>query len=552
MLVVRRLDRDETTVIEGTEGARNAALSADGRWVAFAAAKDRAGTKFALKKVALENGRPSGKPQSVCELTQGSWFSLGWSSDRELVFAASLNTTIYTVSASGGESRVLLRADGAQGLEIWQDFRPLVAGRSMLATDVVLSGEKVKVNTEVIDLASGKRTVVLTDAGSAQLVTVSKAAGKEVEHFLVASRSDLSGLVAVRFDPGTLRTLGDPVTVWNGGQVNRFDLSPSGTLAMAAQASATVDRRLAWIDEKGQPQPVTATARSYSGISISPDGERVLATQESTSPDDLGTQVWIQDLKRKTTTRLPVEGMTDSMMWSNDGRRIAYSTFTNEEFSIWERPAVPSGGAAKMFATPIAQQLFVAPSAWSPDGKILAIVQSDIKTNKSDVLMLEQEPDSTEWKATPYLNSPADEHALRFSPDGKWVVFCSVESGRHELYAQRFTGAGSGAKDAASGRVQISTSGHDGGVWWSADGKEIRFIDGDKQVMGVDVKTEPTFSASLPKVLYSIKDLKTRSFSWSPDGRLMVILEGENERVNKIDLIVNFGEEIRAKMGAVK
>ncbi|MBX3389541.1 MAG: PD40 domain-containing protein [Phycisphaeraceae bacterium] len=166
----------------------------------------------------------------------------------------------------------------------------------------------------------------------------------------------------------------------------------------------------------------------------------------------------------QTTTRLPVEGMTDGMMWSNDGRQIAYSTFTNKEFSIWERPAVPSGGAAKMFATPIAQQLFVAPSAWSPDGKILAIVQSDIKTNKSDVLMLEQEPDSTEWKCTPYLNSPVDEHALRFSPDGKWVVFCSVESGRHELYAQRFTGAGSGAKDAASGRVQISTSGHDGGV----------------------------------------------------------------------------------------
>jgi hypothetical protein len=53
-------------------------------------------------------------------------------------------------------------------------------------------------------------------------------------------------------------------------------------------------------------------------------------------------------------------------------------------------------------------------------------------------------------------------------------------------------------------------------------------------------------------MLYSIKDLKTRSSSWSPDGRLMVILEGENERANKIDLVVNFLEELRAKMPAVK
>jgi hypothetical protein len=196
--------------------------------------------------------------------------------------------------------------------------------------------------------------------------------------------------------------------------------------------------------------------------------------------------------------------------------------------------------------------MYVMPSAWSPDGKILAIMLTDMKTNQSDVLMLEPQEGSTKWKATPYLNSPADEHALRFSPDGKWVVFCSVESGRHELYAQRFTGTGSGADDARSGRVQVSTNGHDGAAWWSPDGKEIRYIDSDKQVVSLEVKTEPTFSVSLPKVLYSVKELKTRNYSWTPEGRLMVILQGENERASKIDLVINFADEIRAKMDAVK
>jgi len=157
------------------------------------------------------------------------------------------------------------------------------------------------------------------------------------------------------------------------------------------------------------------------------------------------------------------------------------------------------------------------------------------------------------WPAsTSFTYTSADEHALRFSPDGKWVLFCSVESGRHELYVQRFTGTGSGAEDAKAGRVQISTNGHDGAGWWSPDGKEIRFVDSDKKIVSVEVKPEPTFSATLPKVLYSIKDLKSKNYSWSPDGRLMVILQGDNELASRIDLVVNFADEIRAKMGAAK
>lgn len=547
VLVVRRLDRDETTVIEGTEGARTAALSPDGRWVAFCSAKDRASTKFNLRKVALDAGRPSGKPETICELKQGSQSSIGWASNRDVVFVSPSENAIYVVAAAGGEPRVVLSKPRSEGIEGWDTFVPLIAGQSILATHFSILSEKVKVNTEAIDLASGKRTIVLPDSGSPQLVTDSVHGGS----VLLAMKSDQASLVAVRFDPATLRTLGEPVRVWSGNSVNQFVLSPSGTLALSTRPSDFSDRRLAWLDDKGQPQPIPAPTRAFSEIAVSPDGSRVLANLEVSSPDELTTELWVQDLTRRTSTRIPIQGFAMGLMWSPNGQRIAYGSFAKDEFAIVDRPASGSGEAVKMYTKPLAGQVFVQPSAWSPDGKILAIVPTDMNFNKTDVLMLEQEAAGT-WKATPYLDSPADEHALRFSPDGKWVLFCSVESGRHELYMQRFTGAGSGATDAASGRVQVSTNGHEGAAWWSPDGKELRFIDADKQVVSVEVKTEPTFSVSLPKPLYSIKELKTRNFAWSPDGRLMVILQGDNEQASRIDLVVNFAEEFRAKLPQTK
>ena len=548
VLVVRRLDRDETTVIEGTEGVRSAALSDDGRWLAFASAKDRAGTRFSLKKVGLENGRATGRPETLCDIERDMSSRVAWLSAREIVCSAESDLSAYAVSIAGGEPRCILGGDRSEGIEAWDRITPLVGEQSVLATHFSISSDEFKINTEVVDLPSGKRTVVLADAGAQHLMTDRSHGG----HILVALRSDLQTLVAVRFDMDTMRTIGDPVIVWNGSPIGGFALSPSGTLALATRPADLTDRRLAWIDEKGESQPIAVPRRAFREIAISPDGGRVLTNLEITSPSDLQSELWVQDLTRRTSLRVPVEGLASGILWSHDGQRVLHGGFTAGELSITERPVSGPGGAVKLFASSLADRSFLQPSAWSPDGKLLAIVRTDEMAAQGDVVMLERDAGGSTWKATPYLDSPADEHALRFSPDGKWVLFCSVDSGRHELYVQRFTGPGSGAEDARAGRVQVSTNGHDGSAWWSADGSEIRFVDADRQVMSVEVKTDPTFSVSLPKFLYSIKELRTISFSWSPDGRLIAILPGENERTSRIDLVVNFAEEVRAKMSSAQ
>lgn len=540
VLVVRRLDRDETKVIEGTEGSMDAALSPDGRWIAFAAARDRAQSKVLLKKLALDDGRPIGMPETLCDLPVGGGVNLCWSSDREIVIALLWQQTILAASAAGGEPRIVLEEERTKEIDNWGELRPLTPGKSILATRWALVGQTIKERTEVVDLATGTRKPLLPNAGGAHLIGDG----------LVLARRNENSLIAAKLDPETLQVIGEPITVWSGSAPGSFSVSANGTVAMTTRSGDLSGRRLMWIDERGQPQPVGAPDRAFGEIVISPDGRRVATNLESANLD-LTSDLWIYDSSRRTFSRLATQGPAWDMVWSADGQRLTYGVVAQDEFSIWDRRADGAGEPVKMYAGPSAQTI-VAPTGWSPDGNALAIAQMDLAQNAADVLMLVRDEGSSQWTATPYLNGPSNEAALRFSPDGKWVRFTSDESGRFELYVQRFTGPGSGSQDARSGRVQISTSGSRGSGWWSPDGKEIRFVDNDSQLMRVQVQTEPSFSASLPEVVASFKDLKTRDFSYAPDGRLMVVLEGENERPNRIDLLVNFIDEVRAKLADAK
>lgn len=538
VLVIRRLDRDEVNVVNGTEGAWAAALSPDGRSVAFCAAKDRAGTKFSLRKLALDDGQPVGSPETLCELPAGGYFSLCWSSDREIVLAAGWQQSILAVPAAGGEPREVVRMDKAKEIENWGELSPLVPGKSILATRWTLVGEVIKERVEVVDLVTGTRTPLLTGAGSAKLV------GSDI----VVARRTQGPLIAARVDLQTLQIVGEPVTVLSGGLRSVFHISGNGTLARTTMSSDVSSRRLAWVDDQGQQQPISAPPRAYGSVAFSPDGGRLLTIMDSLDDSELQTQMWVYDIARRTFSRLQApEPLLDTGCWSPDGQRIAYGTITNDAASVWVHRADGSGAPAKLHAESRGQTLLI-PMDWSPDGKVLAVLQVDLTKNTTDLLMLEERPGDAAWEARSYLGTPAAEEGLRFSPDGKWVSFTTDESGQREVYVQRFGGAAAGSEDARSSRTQLSSGGVYGAAWWSRDGKEMRYFDIDSQLMSVQVQTQPTFTASAPRVLYSVKDYNHRTATTSPDGRLLVVLKGENERATKIDVIVNFTEEWKDKL----
>ena len=94
-------------------------------------------------------------------------------------------------------------------------------------------------------------------------------------------------------------------------------------------------------------------------------------------------------------------------------------------------------------------------------------------------------------KPTPFLNTPATEIVPAFSPDGRWIAYVSIESGRSEVYVRPFPGPG--------GKWQISTAGGTYPVWSPAR-KELLYATPDNRIMAVPYAAQVVVREEEPPV----------------------------------------------------
>src|SRR5207244_10575933 len=106
---------------------------------------------------------------------------------------------------------------------------------------------------------------------------------------------------------------------------------------------------------------------------------------------------------------------------------------------------------------------------------------------------------SGDKKPFPFVKTPFDERDGQFSHDGRWIAYQSNESGRPEVYVQRFPGPG--------GKFQISSN---GGAQprWNKNGKEIFYVSLDSKMMVAPVKLSPdgqSLETGTPAALFPVR-----------------------------------------------
>lgn len=128
-----------------------------------------------------------------------------------------------------------------------------------------------------------------------------------------------------------------------------------------------------------------------------------------------------------------------------------------------------------------------------------------------------------------------------FSPDGRWLAYVSSESGRNEVYVQPFPGPG--------GKRQISTEGGRE-LLWPRDGRELFYRNGN-QMMAVEVTTEPTFSAGIPRLIFEGRYWGTGAradYDVSSDSQRFLMIKEAEQGQAQINVVLNGFEELKRKV----
>ncbi|MSO61821.1 MAG: hypothetical protein EXQ50_07000, partial [Acidobacteria bacterium] len=306
-------------------------------------------------------------------------------------------------------------------------------------------------------------------------------------------------LRAVRFDPGTLAVLSDPVPVVEAVTTLQtgaaeFSVSRTGALVYVPGGATGVARSLVWVTRQGHEAPLAAAPlRGYFMPRLSPDGTRV-ALEIRDQQDD----IWIWDLARQTLTRLTDAPAADQFpVWTPDSRRIIFLSGRAGVFNLYGQAANNTGTVERLTTSPNGQM----PLSISPDGTRL-IVWENVPATGSNLRVLRLDPSTplgagpatppgTPSRQTePLLQTPFSEDNGELSPDGRWLAYQSNAPGRFEISVRPFP-------NVDGGHWTISPSGGTRPLR-ARSGTELFYLDSTNALTRVAVQTAPTFQCRHP------------------------------------------------------
>ena len=145
------------------------------------------------------------------------------------------------------------------------------------------------------------------------------------------------------------------------------------------------------------------------------------------------------------------------------------------------------------------------------------------------------------------MHSPNIKSAAEISPDGHWLAYHSSESGRLEIYVRPFP-------NVDRGKWLVSTSGGSGPVW-SRNGAELFYLDSERFLTGLSIRTSPTFTAGTPARVFSTRyfffGTLSPAYDVAPDSRRFLIIKSvghEKSGPANIVVVEHSVEELKARV----
>ncbi|HUE85952.1 MAG TPA: protein kinase [Vicinamibacterales bacterium] len=495
-LYQRTLDRPDATPLEGTEGALGPFFSPDGYWIGFFA--DRR-----LKRVPVRGG-------TAVDITAAPGYPAGasWGTDDRIVFASGYVSPLRVVPASGGTAENLTTPNGGQGHR-FPDILP--NGQVVLFSD--------SNQMSALDLTSGRRI----DLGPGTAPRYASSG------HLILRRG--TSILAAPFDAARVELTGaivpvvDDVAIERGaGGPPHLAVSPSGSMAYVPAARSYA---LALVEPDGTERLLTEDLL-LENPQFSPNGRRLVVTRTRRAGE--ASDLWVYDLESATPPfKLTLTGGR-APVWTPDGASITYSVpLPNEQAGIYTRSADGQGDPRPVLRLSRFHWLV----GWTPQ-RILAFGQMDEPldgVSRSSILMVQ-------GTGSKYVVGPGDTWGGRLSPDGRRLVYYTLDSGYFEIYVTEFPDTGA---------RWLIAEGTDPA--WSPDGSEVYYRSGNRLMAaridaasGVRVLSRRVAFEPFTPPLYD-------DYAIHPNGRTLAVVRPVGDaRGREITWVLNWQEELRRRM----
>jgi Tol biopolymer transport system component len=520
------------------------AISPDGKHVAFGAHKGSGPLQIWVQDLATGESRP-------LPGTEGGSRPF-WSPDsRKVGFFTSVHLAV--TPAVGGAITVLAPASSGRGAS-WSPsgtilFAPSVLGPLRAVSDrggeertVTGTVEQVGLTTHRFPqfLPDGEHFIYLVRAfgvrneahGADGLYVGRLGSDKPAERILqrLTNAVYASGyllyvrdgtLIAEPFDPNSLTLSGDPTVLINDLLVNQrytygvFSTSRAGILAFQSGKQKGLSQ-LVWRDPSGRRLGDLGTPGDLTGsgssIALSADGHWAAASRVDSSTGD--GDIWLYDLERGTESRLSRPTTDDyNPVFSSDGKAVYFCASARDGGLAVIRRDLASGREETLLSKNDPQIMRFGLSSVSPNGEWLVTDQTPT-TLASDVIafsLVDSEPAMT------VVASSADDHEGQVSPDGRWLLWASSETGRYEIYVMPFPEGGA--------KIQVSRNGGTQPRWNPAGG-EIFYKTPDDMLTAVPVDSASgTFTVGTPTPLFPIRESFGLHYAVSSNGKRFLVAE---------------------------
>ncbi|HEY6931017.1 MAG TPA: protein kinase, partial [Thermoanaerobaculia bacterium] len=426
-LWIRSLGEASAVPLSGTEGASAPFWSPDSRFVAFF-------SDGKLKKIDLSGGPPI----TLCDAPSG--FPSGtWGSRHSILFADGAGRFVSQVEEGGGGPRIVLKPEVSrqEATVGWPDFLP--DGRHFLYLG--RSGAEKQTYVRIASVDGGATEPVAKNCSRAQCAPGDSAGGPA---YLLYARD--GSLIAQPFDLRRSRLVGNPVPtglgIWQHVLIGTGPFSASANGVLASRGSEG-PARLVWLDRAGRETGTLESPAGFDSVSLSRDSQKVLVTK--ISPRTGIHEIWLGDVSRSVLTKLEL-GDDEYLppVWSPDGNRAATAV------GSLRHPPVLSMFSVRAARSPepiLPAGVIQYAESWSPDGRFLLYA---IRSGGDAGLWVVNA--EGERKPRLLLTGVFDRSLqAQFSPDGRWVAYCSAESGRSEIFVTSLADAGERVRVSASG-----------------------------------------------------------------------------------------------------